>query len=151
MIKQEREIYDLLRQINMRMSEEIQALFSPLKITMPQAMILATIHRQKRIRMTDLANQLKTSCANCSTICQRMEKAGLIYRQKDEADQRVIQLKLSEKAEKIVEEVIFKMTLIEDTFLEDAKEEEKEKMLQGLTLLSHYIEKKGEKQNEAGY
>lgn len=151
MVKKEREIYDLLRQINMKVNDEVHELFSPLKITMPQAMVLATIHRQRGIRMTDLAYTLKTSCANCSTICQRMEKAGLITRKKDELDQRVILLELSEKAEKVIESVLLKMKDIEDTFLEDASEDEKEKILEGLVLLSHYVKKQGGKKNEIGY
>ncbi|MBQ8430575.1 MAG: S1 RNA-binding domain-containing protein [Clostridia bacterium] len=108
MTQYDRKIFDILRVINGRVNEGIQKMFEPLDITMPQAMILAAVHHKEAMRMTELAELMKTSCANCSTICQRLEKAGLLNRVRDEADRRVVNLELTDKSKEII------LTIAED-------------------------------------
>ena len=144
MTQYDRKIFDILRVINGRVNEGIQKMFEPLDITMPQAMILAAVHHKEAMRMTELAELMKTSCANCSTICQRLEKAGLLNRVRDEADRRVVNLELTDKSKEIIDSVKKKLDYIEAYFLSEASEEEKVKILEWVQLLCHYMDKTGE-------
>ena len=141
MAEKEKMIFDILRGINGRMNEATQELLAPLGITMPQAMILVSIHENDGMRITELADRLKTTCANCSTICQRLEKAELLVRNRNEKDQRVVHLSLTPKAQDMIESIYNKINEIEELFFLQASEEEKSVILDGLKILYDHMNK----------
>lgn len=135
------EIYRLLRQINGRMNTMIHEVFAPVKVTPVQAMILSHIHEKGSLRLSELAEHLRMTNSNCSMICQRLEKSGLIIRQRDCVDQRAVNLMLTEKALAMSELIHHHIHEPERLMLKEASEEEMLKIYEGLVLLDRYLDK----------
>ncbi len=142
------EIYQLLRQVNGKMSCSFQEFLSPIGITLPQAMILIHLHERKTLRLSELAEHLKMTCSNCSVICQRLEKSGMISRIRDRQDQRAVNLQLTPRAQEVMETLSTQMTCMQQNLLKNATLEERLKIAEGLRLLNELFQqgKKGEEQ-----
>ena len=130
------EIYHLLRQVNGKMTCAIQEVFAPMGVTPPQVMILIQLRDQNALRLSELAEHLNMTCSNCSVICRRLEKAGLILRIRDRHDQRVVNLQLTKKAQEMVDTLNGRMERIQRNLLENATLEERMKIHEGLRLLN---------------
>ncbi len=75
------------------------------KITAPQLFILCFLSRQKEAKMTDIANFLEVSTAAATGIINRLVKLGYVQRVYDEADRRIIRIKLNAKGEEFVNKI----------------------------------------------
>ena len=74
----------------------------------------------------ELANKLKIKPSTITVMLKRMEKANLIVRKKDDKDQRVSRVYLTEKGKKVCEDTIKVVKQIERECFKDFTEEEKE-------------------------
>jgi DNA-binding MarR family transcriptional regulator len=74
-------------------------------LTMEQYLVLATIeYHDAPIRITDVARWLERTTNSVTMIVDRMVKAGLLRRVRDRGDRRTVNLFLTSKAEKALEE-----------------------------------------------
>jgi DNA-binding MarR family transcriptional regulator len=73
------------------------------ELTLPQFLILDIIHKEGRMRMTDIAGALDVSTAAATGIVDRMVKRGYLARVFDPADRRLIRIKLTSKGNQVVE------------------------------------------------
>lgn len=80
-----------------------------------QGRVLAHLHRQDNIPQWKIARAMNASPAAITNILQRMERDGWITRTRDPADQRMVRIRLSEKARKLEQE-------IKNTFMEIEEE-----------------------------
>jgi len=75
------------------------------ELTLPQFLILDIIHKEGRMRMTDIASALDVSTAAATGIVDRMVKRGYLGRVFDPADRRLIRIKLTSKGSQVVEKL----------------------------------------------
>ena len=80
-----------------------------------QGRVLAYLHGHDNVPQWEIAHAMNTSPAAITSILQRMERDGWIIRTRDAADQRIVRIRLSEKARKLEEE-------IKNTFMEIEEE-----------------------------
>lgn len=66
-------------------------------LTESQLNVIEFIMNRERVKPSDLIDHLATTPAAITTLMDRMEKNGLIVRERDEADRRIVRLKLTEK------------------------------------------------------
>lgn len=114
----------------------------PLGITYPQYLVLLVLWEQDGQRVNDIAHRLLLETNTVTPLLQRMEKAGLISRTRDEKDtrQRIVTLTpkgkaMQERAKHIPE------CLHDDVSLKTGDEEEILKMIPALDKLIDGLKK----------
>ena len=77
-----------------------------LDIKPPHLDILANVYRYPGISQQDLANKLLVGRSNLSMLLPQLEQRGLVDRQTDADDRRVLRLKLTSKGEALTENAL---------------------------------------------
>lgn len=91
--------------------------FSGQKVTPSQAELLFVLEKEGRSKVTDLALLVNTPASNISNIATRLEKMGLVIRERNESDRRIVELELTEAAHPELE----KMTQAKAVFFDKVK------------------------------
>jgi DNA-binding MarR family transcriptional regulator len=87
-------------------SKRLAQILAAYDLTVPQFFTLQAIHRKgDGCRMGDLAHQLYQSSPTMTGIVTRMEADGLVERVMDPSDRRAVQVRVTERAKKMLEEV----------------------------------------------
>lgn len=76
------------------------------RISVPQMLILETLHYQGQCMMRELAEGLSVSTPAVTGLVDRMVKSGYIRRVRDEGDRRVINVELTSKGVKVAKGVL---------------------------------------------
>jgi DNA-binding MarR family transcriptional regulator len=84
-------------------------------ITTPQLIILKQIEGKETITVTQLAKQVSLKQATVTDILNRLERKGLVQRQKDTGDRRRVLVKETDAGKKLLEAA---PSPLQDTFLE---------------------------------
>ncbi len=91
-----------------------------------QPPMLFILNQEDGQSQKELANKLKIKPSTITVMLKRMEKANLIVRKKDDKDQRISRVYLTEKGKKVCEDTIKVVKQIERECFKDFTEEEKE-------------------------
>lgn len=67
-------------------------------LTAPQILLLQTIRDQGEVTIGEIANEMSLSQATVTTIIDRLEKRGLVYRKRSETDKRKVHAHLTDEA-----------------------------------------------------
>ncbi|MFV0366348.1 MAG: MarR family winged helix-turn-helix transcriptional regulator [Mangrovibacterium sp.] len=81
-----------------------QPLLDNLGISYPQYLVLLVLWERNGLPVTELGKKLMLNTNTLTPILQRMEKQGLLFKQKSETDSRKTIITLSWKAEQMKEE-----------------------------------------------
>ncbi len=73
-------------------------------LTAPQILLLQAIRDRGQVTIGELAEEISLSQATVTTIIDRLEKRGLVYRQRSTEDKRKVHAFLTEKAEQVLED-----------------------------------------------
>ncbi|WP_419887145.1 MarR family winged helix-turn-helix transcriptional regulator [Neobacillus niacini] len=134
-------LWSYTRQINERTSNLIISLCDHHGITTLQGRILLEIDQNGWHTIGTLASRLHIAGTNISTMCKKLEGKGLILRVRDEGDERVVKVALSDIGKSVVEEI--NQELIEK--ISNAIQEETDQSLceiiSGLKKLNKMLEK----------
>ncbi|CAG9297694.1 MarR family transcriptional regulator [Celerinatantimonas diazotrophica] len=69
----------------------------PLDLTAQQFKVMLLVYREKTQLCKDLSQALCIDAGATSRICDRLEKKGLLVRERDEQDRRRVQLKMTDE------------------------------------------------------
>ncbi|WP_052427478.1 MarR family winged helix-turn-helix transcriptional regulator [Neobacillus niacini] len=98
-------LWNYTRKINERTNNLINTLCDHHGITTLQGRILIEIQQHGTHTIGTLASRLHIAGTNISTMCKKLESKGFIERVRDEGDERVVKVALSEKGISVVEEI----------------------------------------------
>jgi len=98
-------LWSYTRQINERTSNLIITLCDHHGITTLQGRILIEIEQHGSHTIGSLARRLHIAGTNISTMCKKLEGKGLIVRVRDDGDERVVKVALSDKGKTLVDEI----------------------------------------------
>ncbi|MGJ8570140.1 MAG: MarR family winged helix-turn-helix transcriptional regulator [Hoeflea sp.] len=96
----------------------------PLDIKPPHLDILLNLFRTPGISQQDLADKLLVGRSNLSMLLPQLEKRGLLIRNSDPLDRRVLRLELTPEGTKLTQEAIVIQTAMIDRALKAASTEE---------------------------
>lgn len=88
-------------------------------ITAPQLIILKQIEGQEAITVSEVAKQVSLKQATVTDILNRLERKGLVLRQKDTDDRRRVLIKETDDGKKLLEAA---PSPLQETFLEKFKD-----------------------------
>lgn len=73
-------------------------------LTAPQILLLQAIRDRGQVTIGELAEEISLSQATVTTIIDRLEKRGLVYRQRSTEDKRKVHAFLTEKAHQVLQD-----------------------------------------------
>lgn len=104
-------------------------------ITVPQFTALQILINQGNMTIGELSQKMALACSTITDLIDRMEKAELVMRSRDEKDKRVVRIQVLPKGFNILEEVLKKRIEFLNLKLADLSYEEKESLDKGLDSL----------------
>lgn len=75
-------------------------------VTLPQYRLLVVLSTQGPQRLVDLATNLDVNPSTATRLCDRLERKGLVLRQRQTSDRRVVQLAATDAGHQIVDTVM---------------------------------------------
>ena len=103
------EVEDLervLREVAATVRQRGRRALSALGITPPQFDALIQLKRGGEMTMGDLCARLHLASSTVTDLIDRMERAGLAQRFRDETDRRVVRLRATKRGLEVIEEVL---------------------------------------------
>ncbi|MEJ2130193.1 MAG: MarR family transcriptional regulator [Gammaproteobacteria bacterium] len=97
-------------------------------LTSPQLLVLDAVHALGDVPIGQLARHISLSQATVTTILDRLEARGLLYRERSQLDKRQVHVKLTEKGGEVLAEA---PTLLQQSFIDrfDALEDWEQSMI----------------------
>ncbi|MBP2071645.1 MarR family winged helix-turn-helix transcriptional regulator [Thermoanaerobacterium butyriciformans] len=126
----------IMNMIHKSMEDE----FRELNITGPQGMIIGILMRHRKMKISELSKKMGLTSSTVSGIVDRLEKQGMVKRERSSDDRRVVYVNIDEEFRKKSKEVFKK---VEDKFrdmMNKATEEEHDEIVKGLNTLKRLIE-----------
>ncbi len=76
------------------------------RITMPQLVILELLNKKGTLIMSELAGSLSITTSAVTGLIDRMIKANLVMRSRDEKDRRIVKVTLIPKGRQVIENIL---------------------------------------------
>jgi MarR family transcriptional regulator, organic hydroperoxide resistance regulator len=92
------EINKLLQKVESKYAKSNCMQFGTQSLTVSQVGILLLLDKKGTMKISDIAEELTMINSNVSNICDRLEKAGLVVRNRLKDDQRVVNIELTDNA-----------------------------------------------------
>ncbi|SFI72266.1 MarR family winged helix-turn-helix transcriptional regulator [Thermoflavimicrobium dichotomicum] len=91
----------MIRQLHHIAREELKEL----NITMPQAQVIRVLREEGPQSLVELSKKLESSTSSLSGIVDRLEKEGLVSRERDQKDRRVVWISLTPKCKELIKKI----------------------------------------------
>ncbi|MCL5045776.1 MAG: MarR family transcriptional regulator [Actinobacteria bacterium] len=129
------EIEALLRNVSTIIRKRGRDILSDFDVTPPQFDALLALREGGELTMGELCQRMYLACSTATDLIDRMERNGLIARERDTADRRVIRLKITEKGQNVIEEVLRARKKYLSAVLVHVQPGERERLIQSLSEL----------------
>lgn len=126
----------------------IQSQLAEVGLYRGQPPILMLLYKNDGVSQKEMARALNLSPATMTVTLKRMEKAGLVLREMDEHDQRILRVHLSEKGREICETGESRIGVVTAELLEGFTLEEQQQLNEYLSRIARNMERVVEKEPE---
>lgn len=124
-----------LRKIDYIIRKEGREILSELSITVPQFTALQILINNGNMTIGELSQKMSLACSTITDLIDRMEKAELVNRAKDDKDKRVVRVEVLPKGFEILENVLIKRRQYLASKLNDFSYQDKEVLNKVLSAL----------------
>jgi DNA-binding MarR family transcriptional regulator len=129
-------INELTQSAGSKLAKVLQQQFAMQSLTAPQISILLLLDQKSVLKISEIASQLGMVDSNVSNICSRLEKAGLVERNRLKEDQRVVKVHLTEDANLKMDGIKASVSAFHEKMREHISEKDLEDICVGLTKLN---------------
>lgn len=126
----------------------IQSQLAEVGLYRGQPPILMLLYKNDGMSQKEMARALNLSPATMTVTLKRMEKAGLVLREMDEHDQRILRVHLSEKGREMCETGESRIGVVMAELLEGFTLEEQQQLNEYLGRIARNMERVVEKEPE---
>jgi DNA-binding MarR family transcriptional regulator len=133
------EIEHHLRQIAGVVRRRGRMLLDQHQITPPQFDALLILDRNGDLTIGDLSSRLYLAYSTTTDLVDRLERSGFVARERDQADRRVVRVRLLQKGADIIERVLDARRAYLAGVLESLSHSERSEILRALDLLNDKI------------
>lgn len=124
-----------LRRVDWIIRKKGREILNDINITDPQFIALQHIINSNQLTIGELSQKMSLACSTITDLIDRMEKSGLVIREKDEQDKRVVRLVAQQKGHDIVNQVLEKRREYLAEKLSGLSEGDKDLLLKNLKYL----------------
>ncbi len=129
------EIEKHLRKVDYIIRRKGREILSDFNITIPQFTALQILINKGNMTIGELSKSMALACSTITDLIDRMEKAQLVVRKKDEKDKRVVRIEVLPEGYEILEKVLNKRIEFLSSKLADITFDEKVRLSSGLKAL----------------
>ena len=137
-----KQLEETIRRANTILFKRGRAILIDMEISALQFNALLIIREFGPSTMGDLSKHLFTACSTATDLGDRMERAKLVERVRDEKDRRVVRMHLLPRGEDVLNQVIAERQSFLGEVLKDYTDKEYVELLRSLELLEHRMELK---------
>lgn len=137
--KQVADVEVLLRTVSVIVKKRGREMLADTDITPPQFNALLTLIDAGTLTIGELGERMYLACSTATDLVDRMERNGLVVRERDTDDRRVIRLRVLDKGQQVIDEVIATRRRYLSTVLAELSTDEVEGMITALTHLSELM------------
>ncbi len=130
-----KEIEWLLRSVNMIVRKRGRDILSAFGITPPQYNALYILNRDGSLTMGELCQKMYLAFSTMTDLINRMERNGYIERIRDEKDRRVVRLRVTERGQRVIHEVLSARLRYLSLVLDRVSAEDKARLITSLKQL----------------
>lgn len=135
-----KQLEETLRRANTILFKRGRSILISMEISALQFNALLTIREFGPLTMGDLGKHLFVACSTATDLADRMERARLVERVRDNKDRRVVRLHLLTRGDEALDAVITERQSFVGKVLEGYTDEEYVELLRGLELLAQRME-----------
>lgn len=133
------ELDELLRHVsavNRRTGKNILAEFD---MTPPQHSALLQLHHHGNLTIGELSEKLHLAFSTATDLINRMERNGLVMRERDAADRRVVRLRILDKGERMLDEIIYARRVYFAELFQHLAVEERQQLIDSLRIIDEIM------------
>ncbi|AFM43229.1 transcriptional regulator [Desulfosporosinus acidiphilus SJ4] len=130
-----KQLEESLRRANTILFKRGRSILVSMEISSLQFNALLCIREFGPLTMGELGKHLFVACSTATDLADRMERARLVERVRDNNDRRMVRLRLLDKGNEIVDAVITERQNFLGEVLKNYTEDEYQQLLQSLDLL----------------
>lgn len=134
-------IWEYTRKINENTNKSFNPIFEEHGLTMLQARVLMELYYYGSNSIGNLAESIYVAGANISTICKRLEKEGLVERTRNQEDERIVMVVLTEMGNKILLDIDEKLNKVISNKICNESEETYQEIITGMKKLNDLLQK----------
>jgi DNA-binding MarR family transcriptional regulator len=135
------EVWEFIRNITNQMDTLFRSCYESYGLTVGQTRILFLLSGEKKMSVTVLSRLLGVTPGNLSAACKLLEKKGLLVRQRDSKDERVVLIFLSEKGKETLCKLQERLDSRCRKILGEIPEKDLEIIMEGMKLMSNFLNK----------
>jgi DNA-binding MarR family transcriptional regulator len=114
--------------------------FKKYNLTIPQGQVLRVLNQKGPLSLVEISKELDSKPSSMSGLIDRLAKAGMVTRKRDEEDRRVVWIALSDKSKEIFANFPFTQAQYYRTYLEKLSDEEFSQLSLNLQKLVRILE-----------
>jgi len=141
--KQVEDVERLLRTVGQVIKKRGREILAEFEITPPQFDALLILIQSGVLTIGELGEKMYLACSTATDLVDRMERNGLVVRERDTIDRRVIRLKVLPRGHNMLDEVMAARKLYLRDVLEKVSPDETQAMIVALTHLSELMTHEG--------
>ncbi|MDD4368928.1 MAG: MarR family winged helix-turn-helix transcriptional regulator [Oscillospiraceae bacterium] len=126
-----------LGEINVMFEKVVHTFYAPYGLTFVQIPVLMTLFKNGPMTVSQLGRTLEIGSSNITPLCKRLEKAGLVTRNRDTVDQRVVYINITDHARNILHKI--SMEIRNSIKVQLLNQEQQDSVIKGMELLKAYM------------
>ncbi|BBE31550.1 hypothetical protein OSSY52_16910 [Tepiditoga spiralis] len=128
-----------LKNIMNHMRNKIKQNFEEFNLTGPQGMLIGTLAKHKKMKISDLSKELGLSNSTISGIVDRLEKQKMVERIRSEKDRRVVYVTITKDFQKEFQKSFENIEKNFEIMMNNASSEDINSILDGLEKLEKLL------------
>ena len=132
--------WDILRSISDNMDKLFRPVGERYGLTMMQVRILLEVGGRTRT-VGSLGKSISVAGGNISAMCKKLEKEGFVLRSRDRADERIVNVSLSEKVKETILKIEKDLQRLYAENLAQVDQEDLRNMIMGLEQFNQLVQK----------
>lgn len=133
------EVARLFQEVMHLFKHNMSKLLEDTGMSAPQGMVLGLLSKNKKMKITDLSNELCLSNSTVSGIIDRLEKQDMVVRERSEKDKRVVNVSISQDHEGMHKEFHKQLEKNIENIMGQGNAEELHKIFEGLNTLKKLL------------
>ncbi len=135
----------ILWQLREAIFDFLKAEYDEVELTGSQSVVIHIIRRDGKQKISNLAKKMGLSNSTISGIIDRLEKRDIVKRSRSKDDKRVVYVEFTSQYKKKIGKHLIEADSAFEMILADASDGDKQKILDGFTVLSKLLEKRKQK------
>ncbi len=132
-------VANLFQEVIILFKQSMSKVFEDSGITAPQGMVLGFLSKENKIKITELSSKLSLPNSTVSGIVDRLEKQGMVVRERCEEDRRVVYVSIAPQFKEMHQNFREKWKLNLENMMFQSTSEDLNDIYQGLNILKKLL------------